>query len=143
MNNMETLLIVLGIVGAVSVIVSVLLPLLKRKGVDVGAFIERTKDVLSTVDGVLEVVRPFMDEAQSIDTFDKITGIAHIGVGNAEQLYLLGEIQPEQRKEAAHSYIISAAQMLGVEITPEVDKLINGAMEYEVLQLGHKPKAQG
>ena len=44
--------------------------------------------------------------------------------------------------EAARQYINEAVKMMGVEMTPEVSKLIDGAIEAEVLDIGHKLLAE-
>jgi hypothetical protein len=58
--------------------------------------------------------------------------------GNAEQLYHIGKLEPGRRKEAARAYVIDVLKLAGVDITPEVGRLIDGVIEAEVLGLGHK-----
>ena len=136
-NNPQTLLIVLGILLFVGVVLAIVLPFLKRKGVDVGAILDSTKSLLGTLNNTLDTVRPFIEGQPGLETFDKIMSAARVGVGNAEQLYIIGQLEPGKRKDAARQYIEDAAKMMGLEVTPEVKRLIDGAIEAEVLELGH------
>ena len=70
---------------------------------------------------------------------DKVLTAANVGVGQAEQLYNIGQLEPGERKDAARQYVTQAVALMGVEVTPEVTKLIDGAIEAEVLNLRHKP----
>ena len=137
MNTVQTLFIILASIGFTSGIVAFVLPYLKKRGVDLGDILDRTKDVLATVNKTLDVLRPFLADAVDVDVLDKILAAAHVGVGNAEQLYTVGQLEPGQRKEAARQYIVDSAKLIGIEITPEVERLIDGAIESEVLALGH------
>ena len=136
--NLQTLFIVLAAVAVVA-LVTAILSYLKRKGVDVYVddMLSSTRHALITANTAMETFRPFLPEGKGVDTFDKIMAAAHIGVANAEQLTHIGQLDPAQRKEAARLYIHDAVKLMGVEVTPEVEKLIDGAIEAEVLEIGH------
>ena len=136
--KIQTLLIVLMIVAFVGLIIAVVLPFLKRKGVDVDDVLITMKTTLATANSAMETLRPFIPEGKGVDTFDKIMAAAHVGVANAEQLNIIGKLAPEDRKEAARQYINDAVKLMGVDVTPEVSKLIDGAIEAEVLDIGHR-----
>ena len=136
MENTTTMFIVLGVVAAVALILA-LMSYLKNRGYDVGATIDGIKNALFAVNTTLEVIKPFLPESVSTAAFDKIMKAAEVGVGYAEQLYLIGELEPGERKEAARKYIEEAVGIMGIEVTPEVERLIEGAIENEVLALGH------
>ena len=135
MTNLQALFIVIAIIIGTVAIITAVLPFLKRQGVDVGAILDRTKDALVTVNKTLDTVRPFIAESVDVNAFDKILEAARVGVGNAEQLYNIGQLDPSQRKAAAREYIVGAVNLAGVKVTPEVEKLIDGAIEAEVLDL--------
>jgi len=137
MSNVWILILVLAVVVCTAAIVSVIVPYLKRRGVDMKAILDKTKEAIITVNNTLEMIRPFLKESNGVDVFDKIITAASTGVGQAEQLYLMGELEPRQRKEAAREYILDACRLMGIEVTPDVLKLIDGAIEAEVLWLGH------
>ena len=138
MNSLQTLIIVLGVLAFTGIILAVVMPYLKRRGVDLGAVLDRANNAVVTVSNTLDVLRPFFEDAPVVDAFDKIISAARIGVGNAEQLYLIGQLEPDQRKEAARKYIDDALKLMGVDVTPEVEKIIDGAIEAEVLNIWPK-----
>ena len=52
----------------------------------------------------------------------------------------LGELKPDERKDAARAFVVDALKLTKTEITPEIERLIDGAIEAEVLTLGHAVK---
>ena len=89
------------------------------------------------MNSTLALLRPFLPETKETAAVDRILTAAQVGVGNAEQLYKIGELPPEKRKEAARQYINDTLTLAGVTVTPEVSRLVDGAIEAEVLKLGH------
>lgn len=138
MNDLHTLFIVLATLLFAALVLAFVLPYLKRQGVDVGNILDSAKDALFTVNKTLDTIRPFLPATPGLALFDKILAAASVGVGNAEQLYHVGKLEAGERKKEAHEYIITTLKLVGIEITPEVEKLIDGAIEAEVLNLGHK-----
>jgi len=135
MNNLNTLAIVFAVLAVVGVAVSIILPYIKKQGIDLSAGINTIWEKMNAISGAMELIRPFIQNSSGVDAFDKILGAAHVAVGNAEQLYNIGQLEPDKRKAAARSYVIDALGLLNVDITPEVEKLIDGAIEAEVLGL--------
>ena len=135
MNDTRTLIITIGVIAAVAVMLGFVLPYLKRRGVDIERLIDQTKDALATVNKTLDIVRPFLTSAE---VFDRIIEAAHVGVGNAEQLYHAGKLNAGERNAAARQYIEDSLRLIVIEVTPEVQRVIDGAIEAEVLALGHK-----
>ena len=140
MNDIQTLLIVLAILVGVGVILAFVLPYLKRRGVDMQKIIDQANNALAVANNTFETIRPFLQDAPGVGVFDDIMAAARVGVGNAEQLYHIGQLEPAQRKDAARQYVLQVAKLTGIEVTPEVEKLIDGAIEAEVLELGHLKK---
>jgi hypothetical protein len=138
MNDFQTLLVVLGVIAVTAIIVAFVLPQFRKRGVDVKTVLDHAQETMDFAMRVMDTVRPFLPENAGVDTFDSIMAAARTGVGNAEQLYIIGQLEPDKRKEAARQYIRDAVKLMGVEVTPEVDRLIDGAIEAEVLELGHK-----
>ena len=138
MNTIQTLLIVLAILVCVVLILAFLLPFLKRKGVNMQKIFDQANNALAVASNTFETLRPFLADLPGVSVFDDVMAAAHVGVGNAEQLYHIGELDPAKRKEAARQYVIDVAKLTGIEITPEVERLIDGAIEAEVLELGHR-----
>jgi len=140
MSPFETLLIVIVIILFVLLFIDVVLPFFKRKGVDIEAVLKRANDVFVAAGNALETVRPFLPEEFGTDALDKIIKAAQVGVGKAEQLFIIGQLAPEKRKEEARKFITDAVTLAGVVVTPEVERLIDGVIESEVLKLGHALK---
>jgi len=140
MDPTLTAIIILAILAGVALVVNVALPALRRKGVDVDGIVAQAKQTLQTANNALETLRPFIADKPGVDVFDTIYTAANIGVGNAEQLAHLGKLAPEERKEAAKQYVLDAIKLMGIEKTPDIDRLIDGAIEAGVLELGHEPK---
>jgi hypothetical protein len=111
------------------------LPSLKRRGLDVEVFVVQAKESLATANKTLDIIRPFMANISSIDLLDRIFEAATIGVENAEQLCKIGTLQPNERKEAARKYVLDSVKLVGVTITPEVERLIDGAIEANVFEI--------
>ena len=135
-------LIVAVAVIALGIVFVLILPKLERGGVDVGASIATAREALSTLNATIEVVKPLLPDNGASAILDTITKVAGTAVGQAEQLYHIEKLDGEDRKDAARSYIVQALEISGVEVTPEVDVLIEGAIQSEVLKLGHKSKQE-
>ena len=136
MNSLYTLIIVLSILAATGLILCFVLPYIKEHKVEIDAAMKQANHAYTYAQDIYGYIKPFLKDAQT-SVLDDILSAAHMGVGYAEQLYILGELEGEQRKEAARDYIQDALKTIGIEITPEVELLIDGAIEAEVLQLGH------
>ena len=136
MNNVQTLVVVLAvIVFAFGGVLGFVLPLLKRRGVDVEAVMDGIKDALATSNGIWQTVQPFLTELPGAGTFDRILDAANVGVANAEQLLNAGKLEKGERKDAARQYVKDTLGILGVEVTPEVERLVDGAIEAEVFNM--------
>lgn len=140
MNTVQILLIVLAVILFAAIVLAVLLPFLKRKGVAVDSVLEYTKSALATANRTLDMARPFLSDSPGLTLFDKILTAVQVGVGNAEQLYHVGKLEGEQRNDEARKYILDSLGIIGIEVTPEIERVIDGAIEAEVLNLGHTDK---
>lgn len=139
MNNLQTLIIVIALLVFVGVILGIVLPLLKRKNVDVDGIIKTAQNTLATVNTTMDTLRPFLTEVKGVDTFDKVVSAAGVAVEQAEQLSMIGKLEADKRKVAARQYAVDALNLMKGDVTPEGDRLIDGAIEAKVLALGRKP----
>ncbi len=138
MDSTTVLLIVIGVVVGAGLAVSFLIPALKRKGVNIQEIITAINNAASKIDGSVKVIKPILSQSPTLNTIDKVLNIVKIGVNNAEQLYHLEEIDQSMRKNAATDYITSTLDAAGIKITPEISRIIDGAIEANVFALGHK-----
>ena len=132
MTDTQILITVLTIGFGSVIIICLLLPYLQRKGVHVDTIIAEAKAVTAKISGMAEIITPFIAQAEVADISAKIISYATVGTNMAEQLYKIGELPKDERNEASINYVTDALQIAGVEITPEVERLTEGAIEAAV-----------
>ena len=108
---------------------------LSKHGVNVQKGLETTDNGLTIANTIVDALKTAMPENKVISVIDKITDYAQTGVQAAEQLAKSGQITADQRKEEAQKYITTALNMAGIEITPEIQTAIDGAVECAVVTL--------
>lgn len=128
MNPYVILGIVLGVTALTFLLTFVAIPYAIKKGYPIEKYlstadkgIDIAKDVIGTVSKVVPI--PY------IEIIDKILVYADKGVASAEQLYKIGQIEKDARKSEAHAYVIEMLKLVDVEVTPEIEKIIDGAIE--------------
>jgi len=136
--DLKLSLVIIGAVFIVVIAAGLLAQYLKRKGVDVDAALEKMKKTLDNVSGICETLLPFLTDSQGEAAVEKLLDLACVAVANAEQLYHVGSLKPDERKDAARTYVKEALELVGIKVTPQIERLIDGAIEAEVLELGHK-----
>lgn len=140
MNNISLISLIIGLaIGlAVGVIVAsgIFLPALKKKGA--GSVLEQASNTIGVINKTFDSLKTIMPDNPAVNMIDKILDWAYIGVEQAEQLYLIGRIKGDERKAAAIDFIRESLNLAGIEITPSIEKIIDGAVEASVLALGHK-----
>jgi len=132
-----TILLALIMVTIVLVAIIVILPKLVAKGIDVGASIATAKGALSTSNEIINVADKLIPGNPAINILKTIETYAAKGVGGAEQLYISSQLAADQRNAKAKEIVNSALSILNVEVTPSLIKVIDGAVEAEVLVLPH------
>jgi len=136
-NTLAVLGMAVGLVIGVAATVGVVMPLLKKKGIDIEKYLNEANDTVVKVDEVFDTIKPFLPNVPAIGVIDKVLEYTKIGVDKAEQLYHIGQIQADQRKAEAKSFILDALKLAKIDVTPELDKVIDGAIEASVMALGH------
>ena len=137
-NTLAVLALVVGIAIGVVAMLSIELPYVKKKGIDIEKYLNKVNDTVVKIDQVFNTIKPFLPNVPAIGIVDKVLEYAKLGVNKAEQLYHIGQIQANQRKEEAKSFIFDALKLAKIDITPELEKVIDGAIEASVMALGHK-----
>ncbi len=135
MNQVEIVCIIVASVGAVFGVCGFVFPLLSKKGVN-------TEQILSKVDSGLEIAGKAVDTIKSIapgipyiSTADTIIKCADVGAKKAEQLYNANKISADARKTEAVKLTKDLLTAAKVEITPEIDTIIDGCVEAAVFAL--------
>ena len=108
---------------------------LSKHGVNVQKGLETTDSGLSIANTIVDALKTAMPDNKVVNVIDKITDYAQTGVKAAEQLAKSGQISAEARKAEAQKYITTALNMAGIEITPEIQTAIDGAVECAVTAL--------
>ena len=135
MNQVEIICLIVASAGAVFGVCGFVFPLLAKKGVN-------TEQVLDKVDSGLEIAGKAVDTIKSIapgipyiSTADTIIKCADKGTKKAEQLYQSNQISADARKTEAVKLTKDLLTAAKVDITPEIDTIIDGCVEAAVFAL--------
>mgnify|MGYP000640527341 FL=1 len=135
--NNPVLLLVAAVIFAVSVALCILwlLPALIKRGVDVSGTIKKADMAISALDTLTDTVKALFPDTPGIDLIDKILVYAQKAVDSAEQLYKSSQIPESQRKAEATQLVYICLQEAGVDVTEDMKKIIDGAIEAAVYAL--------
>lgn len=135
--NNPVLLLVAAVIFAVSVALCILwlLPALIKRGVDVSGTIKKADMAISALDTLTDTVKALFPDIPGIDLIDKILVYAQKAVDSAEQLYKSSQIPESQRKAEATQLVYICLQEAGVDVTEDMKKIIDGAIEAAVFAL--------
>lgn len=137
-NNVLILISTVSIAWGVVGTVIGAIPYLTKKGVNVEKAIKNVDKGLTAADGVITVANELLPGNPVVNALKIVDKYAHIGVSQAEQLYLTSQLKPDERNAKAKETIYAALTAANITVTPELQKIIDGAIETEVLALGHK-----
>ncbi len=132
----------LVIVTVVVFILAAALPFFINKGINSGAYIKTVNDAVDKAGVVMDAADKILPGNAAINTLKLIENWAQKGVHGAEQLYIASQLHPDKRKEKAEETIYAALELANINTTPELKKIVDGAIEAEVLALGHVKTAQ-
>ena len=131
--------LLLGVVVLFAILVALcilwLLPALIKRGVDVSGTIEKADLAISTLDSLTDTIKALFPNTPGLDMVDKILVYAQKAVDSAEQLYKTSQIPEEQRKAEATQLVYICLQAAGVDVTEDMKKIIDGAIEAAVYAL--------
>lgn len=143
MKNIYTLLVIILIaVTAVIIVTVVIIPKLIKKGINVDKYINTANNALVKIDPILKAVNDILPDNPAVRVLNLIDDRAKKAVSAAEQMYISTQLTADQRNAKAKELIVAALNAAGVKITPEIEKIIDGAIETEVLALGHAESSQ-
>ena len=134
------LIAVIVIVVGVVAIVSLFLPYLKKRGIDMDKLIGQTRQAINASSQAVEILKPFIADLPGASNVGDIFKIVDIAVGDAEHLLHIGKLPKDERETEARKYISRALSYAKIEETPEVKTLVDGALRASVEALGHKEK---
>lgn len=134
-NPVLLILFVIIVALAVALCVLLLVPLLIKKKVDVSGTIEKADLAISTLDSLTDTIKALFPNAPGLDMVDKILVYAQKAVDSAEQLYKTSQIPENQRKAEATQLVYICLQAAGVDVTEDMKKIVDGAIEAAVYAL--------
>jgi len=131
---MENVVLIIGIVLAVFGGVSLVLPWLAKRGVNVPGFLSGTAAVLRTAETAVEGLYG-LTANPAFALGGRIIEYAKQAVNAAEQLYKTRQIEADERKQAAAELVYEFIALAGMEVTPDVEKVVGGCIEAAVWAL--------
>ena len=135
MENYQILLLIAAVVAGFVLATVVFVPMLKKKYVNTPQIIGTVQDGLATADTILDGVQAALPGLPGITVVDKVIELAQKGVNAAEQLYKSAQVPKEERKTTAVQLVKDCLTAANVEITPDIEKIIDGAVEAAVFTL--------
>lgn len=133
-----------GIVGAlvgVIIVMLIIFPVLKRKGIKVQDLLDQTKKVVDSSGDILNVVKTLMPNNNVVNILQIVEKWAEIAVGDAEQLFHAGEIDKCDREAVAKSVVLNVLKELNIDVDDSKKQLIDAAIKNAVNELGHSNSA--
>jgi hypothetical protein len=135
MNNTEIVIAIVALVAGIALSASVFIPLLKKKGVKTDQIIDEAQAGLKTADIIVDGVQAALPDLPGIKIVHEVIELASKGADAVEQKKKSGQITTEQRKETAIQFVKDCLTAANVEITPDIEKIIDGAVEAAVFAL--------
>lgn len=108
-----------------------------KKGKDPQKYLKKADTALTDAQAVTDVVNKVIPNNPMVKIIGLIEKYAHVGVTEAEQLYLASKLPAEERNAKAKDTIYTALGLIGIQKTDAIDKIIDGVIESECLALGH------
>lgn len=134
----ETIIFALVLVTIIIFVMVAALPLFIKKGIDAGEYIKNTNSIVDKAEMLIDAADMIFPGNPAINILKLIEDWVKKGVHGAEQLYIASQLSSDERKEKAKETIYAVFKLVNIKITPELEKIIDGSIEAEVLALGHK-----
>lgn len=135
MDNITTILIIVAAAFGVFLALALLIPYLVKRGINLSGVLGGTNTALYTADFAVDSLKELFPNSPALTIADKIIGWAQKGAEAAEQLYKASQIEAEDRKAEATKLVYDIIRMAQIEITPEVESIVNGCIEAAVYVL--------
>ena len=125
---MEKALIIIGVCAALIVGAGYLIVYAKSKGFNLGGAVKAADAITGAVNSAFDTIKPFLPAHPAVTIIETILGLAETGVNSAERLYKTATIDADHRQAEATDFVLNALAAAGVEVTPEIKKVIDGAI---------------
>lgn len=128
MENWQIISLIIGSVILLFVLLRWGFPFLHRKGVDVRSTLSVVSGGVEAADCIVDTLATVLPPNAYITLADRIIEWAKIGVEKAEQLYKTSEVEKEERETEAKEYIYSILRLVNVEVTDDLESIIQGSV---------------
>ena len=128
---------ILGILSGAVIVMLIVFPILKKRGIDVNDVLDQTKKAVDSSGKILTIVKSTLPNNGVLNILDIVQKWAQIAVGDAEQLYHAGDINKDERTKVAESVVVSVLKELNIDIDENKRELIDAAIKNAVNELGH------
>ena len=135
MDNTQVILLAFALsvlVGAVAPWIAVAL---QKRGVNVQGPLEKAQTGLAVADKLVDGLSGMSPMLPGISAVDKIIEWSEKAVNASEQLLKSQQLSADQRKANAEDIVKSCLTSAGLTVTPDLEKIIDGAIEAAVLAL--------
>ncbi|MDR3551494.1 MAG: hypothetical protein P4L75_00060 [Clostridia bacterium] len=131
MNTQEIALIIIAICAGAIFGACVFAVVAVKRGWKTSSVLETADGALNIADTVSMAIAPLLPPQVSTVT-QKIIEYAKTAVSGAEQLYKIGTLTGDQRKQQAVDFVVSALKADKVDVTAEMQSMIGFAVEAAV-----------
>ncbi len=135
MNGIEIVLCVVSLAALIGAVVPWIFVALQKRGIDVQGALAKAQSGLALADQVADGISDLSPALPGIAAVDKVIEWAQKAVDNSEQLLKSQQIPEGDRKAKAVEMVKSCLASAGIAVTPDLEKIIDGAIEAAVLAL--------
>lgn len=132
MNPYEILATIVAAAGLIFGIAGILVPKLQKKGINSTMVLNKTDTILKTADKTVDAIRAIAPGIPHINEIDAVIEAADVATQRAEQLCKIGQLPADSRKPEAVEFVKQMLALEHVEITPNLENVIDGCCEAAV-----------
>ncbi len=128
-NFLIILLVIIITVAATISAMYILIPFLRKKGINIGGVLSNTNTVLDTINLAINSLKTLLPNNEKLELISNIILWAKAGADKAEQLYKSGELEKAARKHTAQDFVFEAIKVAGFDVTDEIANIVDGAID--------------
>ena len=140
MTGFEIALVIIIVCSAAIVGAGFGIKYAQSKNVNVSNIIKNAGTVSDTANEVFDKIKVLLPQTPALTIIETVLDLA---VNAAEKLYKTATIGKDDRYQSATEFVTDALKTAGVEITPEIEKVIEGAITGAVEMLPKTHDADG
>ena len=133
-NPTYLVLFIIAIVALVIATLYIAIPFLVKKGYPVVKYLQEAETGLVQIKSTLDLVGKVAPIPYNV-ILDKVLDLSAMAVNGMEQLYIKGQVDIQSRKPLAVQYVHQGLALMKIDATPDIDKLIDLAIEGAVYLL--------